>query len=38
MTTRSKATPSRGETYAEEYAKRYAERILVSYQEVFGVF
>ena len=38
MTTKYKARPSRGEPYAEEYAGRYAERILVSYQEVFGVF
>ena len=38
MTTKYKARPSRGEPYAEEYARRYAERIWVSYQEVFGVF
>jgi hypothetical protein len=38
MTTRYKARPSRGEPYAEEYARKYAERIWVSYQEVFGVF
>jgi hypothetical protein len=37
MTTRNKAEPSRGEPYAEDYARRYAQRIWVSYQEVFGV-
>lgn len=38
MTTRYKSRPSRGEPYAEEYAGKYAERIWVNYQEVFGVF
>lgn len=38
MTTRSKSAPVRGESYAEDYARKYAERIWVSYQEVFGVF
>jgi hypothetical protein len=38
MSTRRRARPSRGEPYAEEYARKYAERIWVSYQEVFGVF
>lgn len=38
MTTKDKARASRGETYAEDYARKYAERIWISYQEVFGVF
>ncbi|HRH41762.1 MAG TPA: hypothetical protein PKY82_08975 [Pyrinomonadaceae bacterium] len=38
MSTKSKLRTSRGETYAEEYAKAYAERIWIDYQSVFGVF
>ena len=38
MSTRGRARPCRGEPYADEYARTYAERIWVSYQNVFGVF
>jgi hypothetical protein len=38
MTTKSKICIARGETYAEAYAKAYAERIWVKYQEIFGIF
>lgn len=38
MTTKSKLWADRGETYAEEYARTYADRIWVEYQEKFGVF
>jgi len=38
MTTNSKSRPSRGEPYAEEYAKDYAEQIWDSYIETFGLF
>lgn len=38
ITTKHKIGPTRGEPYAVEYAKKYAERIWVSYQEIFGVF
>jgi len=38
MTTRAKISTGRGESYAEDYARRYAERIWMRYQEVFGVF
>ena len=38
MTTKTKLHSSRGETYAEEYAKAYSERIWIDYQSVFGVF
>jgi hypothetical protein len=37
MTTNQKTYPGRGEAYAETYARRYAERIWVRYQEVFGI-
>jgi hypothetical protein len=38
MTTTFKSHSARGESYAEAYASRYAERIWISYQEVFGMF
>lgn len=38
MTTKYKSSTGRGESYAEAYAKEYAERIWIEYQEVFGVF
>ena len=38
MTTRAKVSTGRGESYAEDYARRYAERIWTRYQEVFSVF
>jgi hypothetical protein len=38
MTTRTKVSADRGESYAEDYARKYAERIWTRYQEVFGVF
>jgi hypothetical protein len=37
MTTRSKGRASRGEGYAEEYARRYAELIWEKYIETFGL-
>ncbi len=37
MTTRSKSAASRGEGYAEEYAKRYADQIWNRYFETFGM-
>ena len=37
ITTNSKARPSRGESYAEDYARQYAETIWIRYQEAFGV-
>lgn len=36
MTTRSRDAAARGETYAEEYAVRYADRIWESYEAEFG--
>lgn len=36
MTTKSKSVPSRGESYAEEYSKNYAEQIWERYIETFG--
>lgn len=38
LTTKSKLRAGRGELYAETYAKAYAERIWVDYQDVYGVF
>ncbi len=38
MTTNSKSRPTRGEPYAAAYARKYAERIWIDYQKVFGVF
>jgi hypothetical protein len=38
MTTKSKLCTTRGELYAEEYAKAYASQIWIKYQEMFGVF
>ena len=38
MTTRSKLYADRGESYADTYAKAYAEQIWIEYQELFGVF
>jgi hypothetical protein len=38
MTTNSQLRATRGEPYAETYARKYAERIWIRYQEVFGVF
>ena len=36
ITTRSKSYASRGESYAEEYAKRYTEQIWIRYLDTFG--
>jgi hypothetical protein len=38
MTTKLKRWSARGETYAEEYAKTYANQIWTKYQAIFGVF
>ena len=38
MTTRSKIRASRGESYAEEYAKRYTDQIWTRYLDTFGMF
>lgn len=38
MTTRFKARPGRGEPYAEDYARKYANQIWINYQDIFGVF
>ena len=38
MTTKSKLRASRGESYAEAYARAYTDRLWSKYQEVFGVF
>jgi hypothetical protein len=38
MTTKHKVRPGRGEPYAETYARKYADRIWISYQDIFGVF
>jgi hypothetical protein len=37
MTTKSKSQASRGESYAEEYAKRYTDQIWTRYLETFGM-
>jgi hypothetical protein len=37
MTTKSKSSASRGEAYAEEYAKRYTDQIWHRYLETFGM-
>jgi hypothetical protein len=37
MTTRSKSGASRGEGYAQEYAKKYTEQIWTRYLDVFGM-
>ena len=37
MTTRSKSQASRGEGYAEDYAKRYTDQIWTRYLETFGM-
>ncbi|HLF85333.1 MAG TPA: hypothetical protein VI837_14260 [Blastocatellia bacterium] len=37
MTTRSKGCASRGEGYAEEYAKRYTDQIWARYLDTFGM-
>jgi len=37
MTTKSKSRASRGEAYAEEYAKRYSDQIWNRYLDTFGM-
>ena len=37
MSTKSKSSASRGEAYAQEYAKRYADQIWNRYLDTFGM-